>query len=270
MKLAVTLCCFILTLAAFAQSRIPVKTAEKLHLTNNIVSNITQSMMGQEMEISSDVTIHMNTEIKETAPDIHLSSIITRIQLKNQAMGQSQDFDSDKKEDMNGQLGQVFKDLVGKSKDAFVSTDGKLVNKPSDNKGTPSAVEAMMGDNLDALSLELLLALPGALKAGDKWTDETNTDADNRKKLNYTVQSVNGNEAILTFTGEETSKKQKSIQGMNATVTASSNYTGELTVDTLSGIIKEKKTTAQSKGETAIMGQTIPFKLQQTVKSSSR
>ena len=57
---------------------------------------------------------------------------------------------------------------------------------------------------------------------------------------------------------------------MTATITSTLNYKGTLTVNITSGVIKEKKTAVQAKGETAIMGQTIPFSLTQTISTSAR
>lgn len=252
----------------FAQSKVPVKTGEKIHSTINTVNNITQNMMGQEMKIVSNVTMTVQTEVKEINPDIHLSSVVTKLLLKNEAMGQSMDFDSDKKEDMDGQIGQAVKGFIGTANDIFISTDGKPVEKKK-HDGAASA-EAVLGGDINDIAPELLLAIPASLKAGDSWTEEHNKDADNKRKIVYTIQSINGNEAVIAFTGEESTKKPKSIQGMTATISGTNNYKGTLTVDTTSGVIKEKKTNIEGKGETAIMSQTIPFSISAIVSTSAR
>lgn len=254
---------------ANAQPRIAVKTGDKIQLVTNTASTITQTIMGQNMEIVSEVTLNINSDVKENSPNIHLSSVIKRIQLKTEAMGQNINFDSDSKDDMNGQMGEMMKQVVGLSLDGYLSASGKLLPNKTAANSAATNIEALTGGNFDALSFEALVAVPASLKAGDNWTDETNENVDNKKKMVYNVQSVNGNEALVNFTGEESIKKPKNIQGMDATITGTNSYSGSFTVDISSGLIKEKKTTVQGKGETAVMGQNIPFTLSQTIKSNT-
>ncbi len=253
----------------FAQTKVPVKTGEKIHSTINTVNKITQTMMGQDMEIDMNVTMTVQTEVKEINPNIHLSSVVTKLLFKNQAMGQSMDFDSDKKEDMDGQIGQSVKGLIGASNDIYISADGKAVEKKKDGE-TSAAAQALLGGEINDIAPELLLAIPASLKTGDSWTEENNKDADNKKKIVYTIQSLTGNEAVVAFTGEESMKKPKSVQGMTAMITGTNNYKGTLTVDTSSGVVKEKKTSIEGKGETAVMGQSIPFSISSTVSTNAR
>lgn len=250
----------------YAQTKVPVKAGEKIHSTINTVNNMTQTMMGQEMKIVTNVTMTVQTEVKETNPDIHLSSVVTKLTFKNEAMGQSMDFDSDKKEDMDGQVGQTMKGFIGTPNDIFIAADGKLVEKKKD----AAATESVLGGDINDIAPELLLAIPASLKAGDSWTEENNKDADNKRKIVYTIQSISSNEAVIGFTGEESTKKPKSIQGMTATISSTNNYKGTLTVDTTSGVIKEKKTSIEGKGETAVMSQTIPFSISAIVTTSAR
>lgn len=255
--------------ATNAQPRIAVKTGDKMQLVTITVSTIAQTIMDQNLEIHSEVTLNINSEVKENNPNILLSSVIKRAQVKTEAMGQNINFDSDSKDDMNGQMGEIMKQVIGVSFDGHLSPAGKLLPNKATANSAAANIEAITGGNFDALPFETLVAVPASLKAGDSWTDEASEDADNKKKIVYNVQAVNGNEALVNFTGEEAIKKLKTIQGMNATITAANTYTGSLTVDISSGIIKEKKTTTTGKGETAVMGQNIPFTLSQTVKSST-
>ncbi|MDE3145516.1 MAG: hypothetical protein KGL19_15270 [Bacteroidota bacterium] len=259
----------LLNFVAMGQTKIAVSDGQKIHLVNNTVSNITQSIQGNDMEIKSNTTLNLDAEVKETTPDIHLTNTITRLQLQSEAMGNTTNFDSDKKEDKDGQIGQLLKDVIGKPLDVYLSSKGELLKNKKAEDASVEAAKNLVG-NLDEIGSELLLAVPNTIKAGDTWVDEINTDSANKKKTMYSVKSVNKTEAVVSFTGTETTKKAKTLQGMDAIINANSSFSGEITVDIKTGVIKQKTTTAEAKGSTDIMGQSIPFTLKQTVTSNNK
>ena len=69
------------------QNSITVPVGKKMHSVNNSVSTITQSVMGQDIEIKADATVTMDAVIKQISPDILLSINIGRVQVKSEAMG---------------------------------------------------------------------------------------------------------------------------------------------------------------------------------------
>ena len=246
------------------QNSITVPVGKKMHSVNNSVSTITQSVMGQDIEIKADATVTMDAVIKQISPDILLSINIGRVQVKSEAMGNNTNFDSDKAEDKNGQAGQLLSAVIGKSFDIGMSTAGRLSKANKSSDPATEAAKSMLG-NFDELGAEMLVPVPGSIKSGDSWVDDNTTDADNKKKIEYTVVSASNGEATLSFKGTSFSKANKNVQGMDAIVTSSSSFNGELTVDIKSGAIKTKKTTTEAKGTTEVMGQSIPFTTKQTM-----
>jgi hypothetical protein len=253
---------------AISQNRITVQTGQKVHSINNSISTITQNAMGQEIEIKSNVTVSLDAEVKESSPNIHLDAKIARLQVKSEAMGNVTDFDSDKKEDKDGQVGQLLSTVVGKSFDLFISSNGKPIKDTKPLDPSTEAAKSMMG-NFDDLSYELMMPVPSSLKSGDIWTEEIKEDAENIKKIEYKVISISTSEVVLQFKGSSISKMSKSVQGMDAVVTSNSTFSGEVSVDGKSGIIKKKKTDTESKGTTQVMGQSIPFTIKQTIASTN-
>jgi len=259
----------LLNFVAMGQTKITVNAGQKIHLVNNTMSNITQSVQGNDMEIKSNTTLDLDVEVKEATPDIHLSNTITRLQLKSEAMGNTTNFDSDKQEDKDGQIGQLLKDVMGKPLDMFLTVKGETVKNKNVNDPSVETAKNLIS-NLEDLGLELLLAVPATMKAGDVWVNEINTDSSNKKKTNYTVKSGNLTEVVVSFTGTETAKKAKTMRGMDAIITFNSSFSGEITVEAKTGIIKQKTTITEAKGITEVMGQSIPFTLKQTVTSNSK
>jgi hypothetical protein len=251
-----------------AQNSINVSQGQKVHLINKSLNTIKQNAMGQDIEIKSDVTLDIDIEFKTTTPDIHLTHIIKRVQLKTEGMGNSLVFDSDKKEDRENQVGQLVSSAIDKPLDFHISKTGlPLENKQID----PSfeAVKNVLGD-IDDLNTEILVAVTDNIKLGDRWSDEQNKDLNNKSKIDFTVKEIDNEEAILIFNGIADKKQKKSVQGLEAMVTANTIVTGEMTVNVKTGLIKEKKTEYYSKGTTEVMGQNIPFTLTRTINSSTK
>lgn len=254
----------------FSQNKISVTTGQKIHQSTNQVNTIIQTVQGNEMEIKSNTTLDVDLEVKEVAANIKLSNIISRLQLHSEVMGNTTNFDSDKKEDKEGQIGQALKNIIGKPTETTISSDGKLIVSTKDKAANEIAAN-LIGGSIDEFAKESLLAIPASVKVGNSFDEVGNvSDKDNSKKTTYTVQSINGSDAVLIFNGTEVGKKIKSIQGMEAVVTANSTSSGTLTIDIKSGLIKEKKTTIEGKGTIEVIGQSIPFTIKQTVASSSK
>lgn len=266
-----TLLCGVLLFGnvCYGQSKIMVTPGQKIHLVNVTKSNIHQTIAGQEMDITANVTLEADVTVKDISNNINLSLNITHILLTTEAMGNTINFDSDKKEDMDGQVGQALKGAINKQIDAVVDMQGKAVK--GGNMGLDDAAASLIGDNLDALYGECFLAVAPSVKAGDKFTDSTGSTATGDKtSFMYDVQSVNAGVATIGFSASQVMKKEKKIQGMDAVINGSVDFSGTLNVDVKTGVVKDKKTIANGKGTTEVMGQSIPFTLKTDVGSNTK
>jgi hypothetical protein len=185
-------------------------------------------------------------------------------------MGNTTNFDSDKQEDKDGQIGQMLKDVLGKPFDANLTVDG-IIFKSDKDKSEKETASNLLGSSIDDIAKESFLAIPTHLKSGDSLVVVGDiTDKDNSKTVTYSVESINGNDATVSFKGSEISKKTKNIQNMEAVVTSNSTFSGTLLLETTFGLIKEKKSTIEAKGTTKVMGQSIPFSIKQTVFTNNK
>jgi Family of unknown function (DUF6263) len=250
-----------------AQNFIKVQNGQKTHLFTTTISTIKQNAMGQEIELKSDVSMDIDVEVKTTTPDINLTHTIKRIQVKSEGMGQSMSFDSNKKDDRENQIGQLLSGVLDKGLEFQISNYGSIRDSKQANQSLDAA-KNLLGD-FDEINDEVLLAYPKTINTGDQWTNELYKDANNKSKIDYVAKSVVNDEVFLSFKGTIDKKQNKSIQGMDATVTASSMLNGELTLNIKTGLIKNKATEANAKGTTEIMGQYIPFTLMKLTKSSA-
>ena len=263
-------CYFFIGVIGHCQNRISVSPGQKIHQTTNQISTMFQTVQGNEIEIKSSITLSVDLEIKKSTPTIELSNTISHLQLQTEVMGNTTNFDSDKKEDKVGQIGQMLKDVLGKSFDATLSVDG-IVFKSDKDKSEKEAASNLLGSSIDDIAKESFLAIPKHLKSGDSLVVVGDiTDKDNSKTVTYSVESINGNDATVSFKGSEISKKTKNIQNIEALVTSNSTFSGTILLEITSGLIKEKKSTIEAKGTTEVMGQSIPFSLKQTVVTSNK
>jgi hypothetical protein len=251
-----------------AQYSINLTKGQKTHLISKSVSIIKQNVMGKDVVSKSDVTLDIDIEVKEIIPNIHLTHSIKRIQLLSERMGNSIVFDSDKKEDMDNQIGQMVSGTLDKPFGFYITSIGTpLENKESD----PSfeAAKNVLGE-LDGLNFEFICPLPKRIKVGDHWENELITDANNKSKYVYKVISLINDGAVLSFSGNINKKKFKTIQGIETIATANTISNGELNINTKTGVITEKNTESISKGATQVMGQNIPFTVITNSKSSTK
>ncbi|MDE3234955.1 MAG: hypothetical protein KGO81_03295 [Bacteroidota bacterium] len=247
----------------FAQ-KIAVSAGQKIHQTTQSNGVIHQTVAGNDMEIKSDITLDADIVVKAVSTDITLTNTITRLQSKTEMMGNSRSFDSDKKEDMDGQMGQVVKDIINKPSDVVLSYDGKVKNTKPTNSSKTDMLSSIVGSGIGELVAQSFLAVPEKLQVGDTFTVYNESkEAGKTQSYTYKVKSINGTDAVLSFSGTENTKTTKTVQGMDAIVTGTSSITGELTVNTATGIIQSKKGTTEGKGTTQVMGQEIPFSTEQ-------
>jgi len=60
--------------------------------------------------------------------------------IKGNAMGQEMNFDSDKKEDMDGQVGQALKGHIGTAQEIQVDKQGKVASIKEGEENSPALI----------------------------------------------------------------------------------------------------------------------------------
>lgn len=262
-----------------------IDTAKPMHLFTKTISVMKQNAMGQEMEIKSNISLDIDLEmfIRPNTTSSLYTQTIKRVQLKTEVMGNSIEFDSDKKEDRENPIGQKITELLDKPQNIELNK----INKNTISNSSDDAVKELLGD-LDELNSEVIFKISDTIKINDTLiriilnnifvpgldTDKINNNIyieDNIKsKFTYEVKSIKDNYATLTFTGFVNDKKTKKVQEMDAFVTIKSTINGKLLVDINTGIIKEKKTDITATGTTELMGQKMPFTLISTTTSFTK
>ncbi|MEP6583107.1 MAG: DUF6263 family protein [Ginsengibacter sp.] len=260
-----------LYLNSFSQSNgtINLSPGQKYVVENKITTSSTSEMMGQTMESKADVNSTYKIEVKELKADnINFVNTITGMKMSVNAMGQDINFDSDKKEDMDGEMGKNFKDIINQPKDVVMDKSGNIIladnaDTTSKTDGASSPTEMMMnqlGGDPARQGFGAKMAfevIPKGSKVGNSWADSSSSNG-TKKVTHYTVKAVNGNEYTIALSGTIESEIKTEMQGMQIETKTKGNFTGEEIVDTTTGVIKQNTTNTDASGTVNVMSQEIP------------
>ncbi len=246
--------------AGYAQ-KIAVTKGQKLETVTTTKMNM--EVMGQNMDNESVAT--SNVEVKDVNADGYLFiNTVKRMTMKGSAMGQEMNFDSDKKEDMDGQIGQALKDKIGTPQEIQVDKQGKVAGTKDAGETKAGAgmadMMSMSGDVTKGQPYPILIQLPAtAIKPGDTWTDSSGTVATLKTITTYTLKSLTADGAQVSFTGTLSKSGTIEQNGMEIQMDMTGTTKGDAVYDSASGLLKNTTTSSDIKGSLGIMGQNAPL-----------
>ncbi len=262
----------VITVSAQTISRkASLNKGQQIEQTSKVVANITQEMMGQQMEIKMNTNSTALLEVKDAnAEGYTVANTIKRVTMNMSAMGNEQNFDSDKKEDLDGPMGQAMKGKIGVAKEYKLDKNGVITAIPGSENAKPDA-NAMMNGMMGATEEEIkgsthsaFVSLPAkGVKPGDSWSDSL-VSKENKLRNTYTLKSVSGNDALVDVKGTLTVDREMEQQGMTMQMNMNGTITGELTFDINTGLVKSRKQVTKGTGAIEVAGQTVPLTVDTT------
>jgi hypothetical protein len=253
-------------ITTFAQTnKIVLTKNQQLKFVSSVKGNVSQEMMGQTMEVVMDVNADRNITVKEVAAkEYHLDAVTTHIKMNMSMMGQDMNFDSNNKDDMEGQMKDVGKD-INVLKPLTLSTGGKckLVEKASPEKAETNPMSGMMqqimGGGADEVTTEsFFMLIPQGKKAGDNWTDSIIAET-SKTYWTYTWESTNADIALIKAVAKATINTTMNTQGMDIVMNMTNEIAEDRKVNLISGVITNKTSTAKINGTMDMMGQSVPM-----------
>jgi len=246
-------------IAGHAQ-KIAVTKGQKLETLTT--TKMTMEMMGQNINNESGATTDI--EVKDVnAEGFLFSSIIKRMTTKVSGMGQDISFDSDKKEDMDGQIGQAVKDQINVQQEIQVDQKGKVISTTASSDKKTGGMADMMsitGDVTKGQPYPILIQLPAkTVKPGDTWVDSSGTTATIKTVTTYTLKQINADGALVSFTGTLAKNGTIEQNGMEIQMDMSGTTKGEAVYEAGTGLLKTSSTVSDIKGTLGIMGQNAPL-----------
>ena len=180
----------------------------------------------------------------------------TRMTMNGETMGQPLKFDSEVKEDMDGQMGQMLGSSINKPMEVSIDkADGKVTELAVEK------AEGTMGDMMGAESNSTesaFFVIPAGKKVGDKWT--LTTEGGGIKIIkNYELQSVKDNFTTVAISSTNKGTTTKEANGMSMEMTMDGKANGTFIVDTKTGLVKQLSMDHETTGSMEMMGQSIPL-----------
>lgn len=242
---------------------------QQLEQLNKVTVNVTQEMMGQSMEIKVNSDIINLFDVKDQhAAGFSVSNTMKRVVMTMDMMGQPMNFDSDKKEDMDSQMGKMYKEHLNKEQHYTLNSTGLItaIKADADKKAAGGMMDNVLSGVMEGEKVGAVLAIianipdKGAQK-GDTWTDSLG-NGKNTTVTTYTLQDIRGNTGIISLVAELALDQEIEQQGMKMQMAMKGTTIGEYSFDTATGLVTSKKATTKSTGNIEIMGQEIPVTME--------
>jgi hypothetical protein len=245
--------------SAQTKGTLSLAKGQKYVVENKLTTTSSTEVQGQTMDSKADFATTYNIKVKDiSGNNFNLSNTLTNIKINMSMMGRDINFDSDKKEDMDGEMGTSLKSYINNPTDVVLDNSGTVIPKPSSDSSTESSLAKQLNLASTGYGAELaFLALPKDLKVGAAWADSSNANSI-IKSTKYTVTSITGDIASLSFSGTIASDKKIEQQGMEVNTKTSGKFSGEATVDTKTGVVQTNNSTSEVSGTVSAMGQDFP------------
>jgi hypothetical protein len=247
-----------ITMAQTTRS-LKLEKGQKYVVENKLVTTSSTEVQGQPMDSKADIASVYNIEVKDIKDNnFNLSNTITNIKMNMSMMGRDINFDSDKKEDMDGEMGSSIKDYINQPKDVEIDNSGNVITKASTDSATEPSLAKQLNFEASGYGADMaFLALPKDIKVGTTWTDKTDNKGID-KSTTYIIKSITGNIASVTFSGTIASDMKMEQQGMEVSTKTTGKFSGEETVDTKTGVVQTNNSTSEASGTVTAMGQDFP------------
>jgi Family of unknown function (DUF6263) len=237
-------------------------TAQNLKLDNGktfkitTTVNTTGELMGSEMK--NNTTSISTLKITSTDVDKYKGvSTVTKMTVTGSMMGQDMNFDSDKKGDMDGQLGQMFGSAINKPTDISIDkTTGKQDEKKAEDEDADGGPMGGLMGGAKAGSSSIFYLLPKDKKVGDKWSETI--DKDGIKVINnYEIQILTATTATILLNTTSKGSTTQDMNGQSVEVTVDSKSAGSFVVDITTGVIKQSQSETDMTTNMEVAGQSM-------------
>lgn len=254
-----TIICFSTATIGQSNGSLKLTKGEKYQVDNKIETTSSTDVQGQSMESKLNITSTYNIDVKDKAnTNYNLTNTITHMLIDMSMMGTEINFDSNKPDDMNGQMGSTLKDYINKPKDVVVDNSGKVISKNVADTSEEGIAKQL---NLAATGYGAqmaFLALPHDAKVGSSWADSTN-DGGISRNTTYTIKDITGNIATVSFSGTVSTATTMQQQGMEVSTKTNGKFSGEEKVDAKTGVVQSNTTNGEASGTVSAMGQDFPM-----------
>jgi hypothetical protein len=97
------------------------------------------------------------------------------------------------------------------------------------------------------------------LSKGETWVDSIQKSPDVKGKTTYTVSSITDSDVVLDFVQDAKMQKVQDAMGTEANIAMDLKVTGKITLDRKTGLLKQRVSNTEAKGNIEAAGQSLPM-----------
>lgn len=276
MKKVLVLALVAFTVNSYAQkvnNKLSFEKGQKMEIVTDSKSIISQEFMGQKMDVNLTSSIVRSLDVEDVKNNTAtIEHKIKRVQYSFDAMGQSQQFDSEKEEDMKGDMGKQIEKSIKNKYTMMVDDNGSVVSVKVDDNNPNSDAQLQSDDIMSGMLAQFAegLEVPkegeattfkilpkGDIAKGFNWTDSLK--GMEKGIVNYAVSDINNTEVLIDYKSEGTMKRTQEAMGVEVFVDVKNITTGKITLDRKTGLLKQKTALIEGNGTVEMAGQTMPM-----------
>jgi hypothetical protein len=266
----------LISINSFAQqTTIGVQKGQKFLVENTTKMTTSAEVMGQSMENNTDSKTSTIYEILTTGQDsINLKSTVTKIFVNATAMGQTMNFDSEKK-DNEGPINEILSKMLNKARGITINNKGTITRQDDTEEGMQAASMGIGGGGNEVTTELYIPALIGKeIKAGDSLTDISTIKKDkydSRDSGTFRITAIKNGVASISYTGTQVLVIMMEQMGMEMTNRGNNIVKSEIQLDLKTGMVLAKESLVESTISIDAAGMTIPAtaKVNTTMKIST-
>ena len=235
-------------------------------------SNSMDAEMGMGMNMKNDL-VQQNTLVVTDVNEktYTVNNTLTRMRFSGSMAGQDVNFDSDKKEDLETEIGKSVKDKIGKTIIATIDrSTGKVsvqVTEITDTKMEDNSLQGMLsgnqGNDEENISSAFFI-IPAGKKPGDSWLDSTSADK-MKSVMEYKYIALEKEFATISIKTNTEGTNTIDANGMQFDFRMNSKAASEIIVNMNTSLVQKRNATADINGNIDMMGQSMDI----TSKASS-
>ncbi|MEO7265649.1 MAG: DUF6263 family protein [Ferruginibacter sp.] len=235
-------------------------------------SSTMDAEMGMGMNMKNDV-VQQNTLVVTDVNEktYTVNNTLDRMRFLGSMAGQDVNFDSDKKEDLDTEIGKSVKDKIGKTIIATIDRiTGKVSVQPKeiiDTKMEDNSLSGMLGGNQgndEENVSSAFFMIPTGKKPGDSWMDSTAADK-MKSVMEYKFISMEKDLATISIKTITSGTNTIEANGMQFDFSMNSKSSSEIIVNMKTSLVQKRAATADISGNIDMMGQSMDI----TSKASS-
>lgn len=228
--------------------------------------------MGGQMKVKSKTT-NVLLITGGDAKNFNGTNTITKMSVSQEGMGQSTDFDSEKKSDLDSEAGKMIGKELNKSVQISINKSTGMaaeINPEKNPEADSNPMAGMMGGmgekSAAAMANGAFFVIPKGKKAGDKWSDSL-SEAGMKGLKNYELKSIDKEEAIIIMHSTSKGTISKEVQGMQMDIMMNTTSESKIITNITTGLVKNNSTSATMEGTLDMMGQSMPISMKLTTET---